>query len=148
MSHEDTQLFFSPSHSPKIERAGWLSQHPVRDEKVHVVTREWFDALVAERDGHRKTIELLTEEINAIQRERDEAEAENQRLRDALERFTDLRERYREHEERDALYEALLWISEYPNRRIPPEPDALVLAEYARAALAGVSDGNSGENQQ
>lgn len=33
------------------------------------------------------------------------------------------------------LYEALLHISEYPNRTIPPEDDALALAEYARAAL-------------
>lgn len=33
-------------------------------------------------------------------------------------------------------YEELLWISEYPNRTIPGEPDAVELAEAARAALS------------
>ena len=26
-----------------IERAGWFTQHPLKDEAVHVVTREWFE---------------------------------------------------------------------------------------------------------
>lgn len=30
------------------ERAGWFATHPVTQEQVHVVTREWFDEEAAE----------------------------------------------------------------------------------------------------
>ena len=35
----------------------------------------------------------------------------------------------------DVLYDALLWISEYPNREQYPVGNAVDLAEYAREAL-------------
>ncbi len=35
----------------------------------------------------------------------------------------------------DVLYEALLWIGEYPNREQYPVGNAVDLAEYAREAL-------------
>ncbi len=42
----------------------------------------------------------------------------------------------------DDFYDALLWISEYPNRETFPEDnaDAVALAEYARTALREVEN--------
>ncbi len=44
----------------------------------------------------------------------------------------------------DALYEALLWISEYPNREtVYVGGDAVELAEYARCALTAFEEAES-----
>lgn len=40
-----------PDSSPQIERAGWMTEHPVTGEKVAVVTMDWFREVRTERDA-------------------------------------------------------------------------------------------------
>lgn len=47
-----------------IERAGWFTVHPLRNEKVHVVTREWFEEVAAENRRLRTLIEQAAAEAN------------------------------------------------------------------------------------
>jgi len=50
----------------RIERGGWMANHPITGHPTHVVTREWFDSIEAENKRLKRQIEDVREAVNDL----------------------------------------------------------------------------------
>jgi hypothetical protein len=127
-----------PVDDVRIERGGWMANHPITGHPTHVVTREWFDEIQARLAQAERERKEWAEDYRA---ERLSAEARENQLREALERI--VREAEEHWAEVDDLDDtgAHVGVARYEAAKAGGKS---VCAEIARAALAATTEEETG----